>query len=312
MKVALFVLLAFAALLLVSGGYIFVLACVRRKELPWLEEEIKQTAYGKYYDNIRLGDRFLREHNATVVETLSYDGLKLSAHWVPAENPKGTILFAHGYRSSKLVDFSLAFEFYHKQGMNILAPDQRAHGKSEGRLITFGVKESRDMQSWVVYHNCAFGTYPVILSGLSMGASTMLYLADADLPPNVKGIIADCGFTSPYEIIKSVFERVIHLPAAPTLWVTNFFTRIFAGFGLREKDTRNSLKNSKIPVFMIHGTADGFVPCEMTQKGFDACTGEKKLLLAEGAEHGTSFLVQKEKYTAMICDFLKQNVEDIQ
>ncbi len=312
MPVVIFVLLSAVLLLAVSGGYVFLVACVRRKELPWLEEEIKQTAYGKYYDCILQGDRFLREHNAREIYTESYDGLKLFAHWIPAQNPKGTILFAHGYRSSKLVDFSLAFEFYHKQGMNILAPDQRAHGRSEGRLITFGVKESRDMQSWLAYHNANLGNYPVILSGLSMGASTMLYLADRDLPANVKGIIADCGFTSPYEILKSVFQRVVHLPAAPTLWMTNLLTRLVAGFGLKEKDTRVVLRGSKLPVFMVHGTADGFVPCDMTRQGFAVCTGEKELLLAEGADHGVSFLVEREKYTAMIRAFLKRNVEGIQ
>lgn len=140
----------------------------------------------------------------------------------------------------------------------------------------------------------------------------MLYLADADLPGNVKGIIADCGFTSPKEIISSVFHRVISLPAGPVLWVADIFTRIFAGFRLNEKDTRRTLKNSKLPVLMVHGTGDGFVPCEMTQQGYDACTGKKDLLLVEGAEHGVSFLVDREGYTEKVLSFLRENVEGFQ
>ena len=201
---------------------------------------------------------------------------------------------------------------YHALGLNILIPDQRAHGKSEGKFITFGVKESRDMQLWVAYHNKTFGELPLILSGLSMGASTMLYLADADLPKNVKGIIADCGFTSPREIIKSVFQRIIHLPAAPTLWVANLFARLFAGFSLTEKDSRQTLKNSKLPVLLVHGLDDGFVPCEMTKQGYAACTGPKEMLLVEGADHGVSFLVERERYVETVLSFLKKNMEGFQ
>lgn len=313
MELVLYILIAVALLILVSGGYTFVVACLRRKELPWLDEEaIKKTSYGKYYENIVIGDQFLKENPSQEVQIESYDGLKLRGVWVPAENPKGTILLAHGYRSSKLVDFSLAFGMYHALGMNILLPDQRSHGKSEGKYITFGVKESRDMQFWIAFHNQTVGKFPLILSGLSMGASTMLYLADVDLPDNVKGIIADCGFTSPREIIKTVFHRVIHLPAAPTLWVADLFTRLFAGFSLTEKDTRNTLQNSKLPVLLVHGVDDGFVPCEMTRQAYAVCKEPKELLLVEGADHGVSFLTDKERYVGTVTAFLQKYVEGIQ
>ena len=310
MPFVIFVLFSLLLLILVSGGYMFFVACRRRKELPWLvEEEMQKTHYREYYQYILIGADFFKKHNAQEVKIKSYDGLILSGLWVPAENPKGTIILAHGYRSSKFLDFGLALKFYHDWGMNLLVPDQRAHGNSEGKYITFGVRESRDMVSWIRYHNQTHGELPVILSGLSMGASTMLYLADQDLPENVKGIIADCGFTSPKAILSSVFRSVIHLPAGPTLIGAELFARLFAGFSLTEKDTRESLKNSKIPVFMVHGLADDFVPCEMTQEGYAACTGEKELLLVEGAAHGVSFLVDRPRYTAEIVKFLERNIE---
>jgi len=309
MSIVLYILLSLVTLILFSGLYMFLVACVRGKEPGWLDEDqIKKTRYGKYYENICIGHKFLKEHRAQDVYTESYDGLKLHAMWVPAENPRGTILFAHGYRSSKLVDFSLAFNLYYELGMNILVPDQRAHGESQGRLITFGVKESRDMQSWIDYHNEKFGAFPMVLSGLSMGASTMLYLADKDLPANVRGIIADCGFTSPREILKSVYRNMIHLPAEPTLLAAELFARLFGGFGLSQEDTRKSLKNSKLPVLMVHGAADDFVPCEMSKQGFEACTGPKELLLVEGAGHGVSFLADRARYTEMVNQFLDNNL----
>lgn len=309
MDLVLYILLGVFLLILVSGGYVFVMACVRRKELPWLDEEaMKKTSYAPYYKEILIGNSFLEKNVTEEVEIESYDGLKLRGVWVSAENAHGTILLAHGYRSSKISDFSLALGLYHQLGMNILLPDQRSHGKSEGKYITFGVKESRDMLSWIEYHNKTFGEIPLILSGLSMGASTMLFLADADLPENVKGIIADCGFTSPYEIIKSVFRAVVHLPATPALWAADLFARIFAGFHLKEKDSRKILQNSKVPVLLVHGEADGFVPCEMTRQAYAACKEPKELLLVKGADHGVSFLMEQERYVATVEAFLQKYI----
>lgn len=309
MNVVLFVLGALVLLTAVSGVYVFVVACLRRKDLPWLvEEKIKKTPYGKYYDLIVESDFWLKEHGAQDVYTFSDDGLKLHGLWIPVTNAKGTIILVHGYRSTMLVDFGPALNYYHSHGMNILLPEHRCHGKSEGRYITFGVKESKDILLWVKYHNECFGNCPVILSGLSMGASTVLYLADKELPKNVRGIIADCGFTSPKEILSTVFTRVTHLPSAPTLWVTNLLTKLFANFSLSEQDTRLTLQNNRLPIIMIHGMDDDFVPCEMTEEGYAACAGAKQLLLVEGASHGTSFLVAKDRYEDMIQNFLDQYV----
>lgn len=305
------VLLAVALLILISGAYVFVLACVRRKELPWMvEEELKKTSYGKYYQCIVSSDAWLKCNDAQDVYITSKDGLRLHGYWVPADNPRGTILLAHGYRSTMLVDFGIAYPFYHALGFNILVPHQRAHGQSEGKFITFGVKESEDMVCWIEFHNRTFGEHQMVLSGMSMGASTVLFLADQKLPENVKCIIADCGFTSPWAILDKVYRSVVHLPSGPSLLAADLFAKIFANFSLKEKDTRCVLKNAKLPVFMIHGLEDDFVPSNMTRQGYDACAGRKKLLLVEGAGHGVSFLVDKTTYTTQIISFLEETLDN--
>lgn len=306
-----FVLVLIAMLLMTvfSGVYVFVVACIRRKELPWLVEvELQKTPYRKYSKHIQAADRWLTEHNAQDIYITSDDGLKLHGLWVPADNPGGTVLLVHGYRSSPLLDFGLALSHYHARGLNILLPDQRAHGKSEGRVITFGVLESKDMYAWIAYHNKCFGTFPMLLSGLSMGASTVLYLADRDVGVNVKGIIADCGFTSPHEIAACVFRDVTHLWAMPSIVVAELCARLLGHFSLWQCDTRKSLSSARVPVPLVHGKADDFVPCEMTKQGYDACTGPKQLFLVDGAEHGVSFLVEPEKYTQLIDAFLAENI----
>lgn len=307
MPLILFLVISLVLLFIVSGIYVFCIACIRKKELSWLiEDEICKTSYGKFFENIVSAHQWLLEHMAEDVYIKSFDGLKLHGLWVHAPNARGTVLFAHGYRSTLLVDFGLAFEIYYKYGMNLLIPDQRSHGKSEGKYITFGIKESKDMLDWIKFHNQKYGECPIILSGLSMGASTMMYLADRELPSNVKGIIADCGFTSPKEILASVFRKVIRLPAAPTLFFTDLVARLVAGFSITERDTRKILKKNRLPIIMVHGMDDDFVPCSMTEEAYAVCSGPKQLLLVDGADHGVSFLVEKKRYTAMVLKFLDE------
>ena len=312
MALFLFALAAILVLMLISGGYVFFAGCYRRRENPWFDAEaLKSTPYGKFSEHIVAAKQWLDVNGAQQVSILNRDGLNLRGLWVPAENPKGTMLLVHGYRSCVLVDFGLVLDYYHKLGMNLLLPDQRSHGKSEGRFITFGVKESGDILEWLHFHNHTFGNYPVILSGLSMGASTVLYLADKQLPDNVKGIIADCGFTSPKAIISSVFTGVTHFPAVPTIWFTDLFARVFAHFSLSEMDTRVTLAGNRLPIIMVHGTEDTFVPCEMTKEGFTVCTGPKQLLLVDGAGHVVSYLHDRERYTNLVEAFLKSYIDGI-
>ena len=309
MSFLLFILLAILLLVLVSGGYMFWLACGKRADPDWLDEKaVSKTPNAPYYAFMVASDKWLKEHNAQSVFMQAADGVRLHALWIPADNSQGTVLLAHGYRSTMLLDFHLAFSLFHTLGFNILVPEQRTHGESGGKFITFGVKESDDMARWIEYHNGHLSPKPMVLFGMSMGASTMLYLADRVLPENVRGIIADCGFTSPAEILSSVYRKLIHLPPAPTVWAADLFARIFAGFSLYEKDTRKTLASSRLPVLLIHGEEDSFVPCEMSRQGYDACIGEKTLLTVPKAEHGMSFLGDSYGYTAAVLDFLKAQI----
>ena len=311
MLIVLLVMIGCFLLMLASGAYIFCVACCRGKDRKWLDEQaVSNTPYYQYYSQIVAADHWLKANGAQDMFITANDGIRLHGLWVSAQNAKGTVILFHGYRSTFLVDFSMALEFYFNAGYNLLIPDQRAHGESEGKFITFGVKESSDLLKWVDFHNCTFGTAPVILSGLSMGASTVLFAADEALQDNVRGIIADCGFTSPKEILSVVYKRVTHLPPVISMWAVNLFAGIFADFSITEKDTRVTLASSKVPVLMIHGKADGFVPCKMSEDGYQACNGKKKLLLVEGADHGVSFIHDREGYIRSVVAFLEENVDN--
>ena len=303
------ILLCLVAFCFGVGAYTFFVACGRGKEVNWSDDEaVKASPFGKYYTHIREGRAFLQDNNARDVYMINREGLKLHAAWIPAENARGTVIFAHGFRSCGLSDFSLALELYHSLDMNILLLTQRTHSPSEGKFITFGVKESRDVRDWIDYHDANLGQFPILCSGLSMGAATVMYLAGMELPENVRGFVADCGFTSPREIISRVFAQKTHLPFWPFLWAADLCARFFGGFSLNETHTTKTLANNTRPILLVHGLEDDFVPAEMTRRSFEACGGDKQLLLVEGADHGVSFLVAREAYLEKI----HQLVEKVQ
>ena len=302
-------LLALPAAALAGGYWGFQYACKRIPDPDWdSEESLKNSAFAEFAVSIPRGAKWLRDHNAVDVETMSFDGLRLRGKWVPAAEPKATIILFHGYHTHYLNDFAGIFSMYHSIGLNLLVVRQRSHGESEGKYITFGVRERRDVLSWVEFHNRTHGMDNVFLGGMSMGASTLLFAAGEDLPPNVRGISADCGFNSPKDILGKFIRERFHLPPALVLPFVDIWARTLGGFSLTECDTRKCLKNAKVPIIFIHGKADTFVPCNMTQLGYDACTSDKELHLVEGAEHGRSYLYDMEGLTAALVDFFNRNL----
>ncbi len=237
----------------------------------------------------------------------SFDGISLAGSYYNNNNSDTTILLFHGYRSDGKFDFACAVKFYIEQGLNVLVVDQRANGESGGRLITFGIKERRDALSWTEYIDQKYSPKNIFLSGVSMGASTVMMAANLDLPQNVRGIIADCGFTAPPDIIKKVARQAFKINAEPILPMLDFMCKLIGKFSLYETTTTKALAESDIPIFFIHGKKDGFVPCEMTETSYEAARGEKHICLVDEADHGISFLVDTENIKSRISAFIKSH-----
>lgn len=296
------------AIVWAASYYAMSYACRRGKELDFnIDAEIERSHYKKHMDHILFARNWLAEHPHEEICIRSYDGLELVGTFVPAENARATLLMFHGWRSTPLVDFSRALPLYHALGISLLIADQRSHGRSQGRYITYGVRERKDVHSWIAWHNGRFGAdAPLLITGLSMGATTVLMACGQPMPDNVRGVIADCGFTSPNDIIRKVARDM--LPLAPyAVPLLGLQARCFAGFGLKECSTLDALKDFKKPVFLVHGTGDTFVPYEMTQAAHDACSSaDKTLLLVEGAGHGMSFIEDQETYVRLLTDFIER------
>lgn len=242
--------------------------------------------------------------NTERVEIIGSGGLKLVGHIYPTENQKRILIAMHGWRSSWTVDFGMSAEFFHQNGCTMIYPDQRGQGESEGDYLGFGVLERADCLDWINYTVERYGDKnPIYLCGVSMGATTVLMTAGYELPECVKGIIADCGFTSPKDIWQKVMRESFHLKGNIAYAAANYMIQSKAGYSGDDYSTLDALETDKIPVLFIHGEDDGFVPVEMTRKNYEACRAPKMLLTVPGADHAMSYMVQKEEYERTVNKF---------
>jgi len=265
-------------------------------------------------EQIQAGMEWLDTQPHTCEEIRSFDGLTLRAKfYAPPEGiaPR-TIVMAHGYMSAPKLDFSCACAFFRDLGWNLLLIDQRAHGESEGTYITFGAKEQYDVRDWCLFLRERFGAqHRLVLDGISMGCTTVL-LAGAlpDLPDNVRGIIADCGFVTPWDEFVHVMRQDMHLPPFPMLYIVEGICRHRAGFGFRDHSTINAVQQLRVPVLFIHGEQDTFVPPINTLRNYEACCSEKELILVPQAGHGICYLVDTPRCQAALIAFLERAMQD--
>ena len=305
MLMAIFVFVT-AFLLLVLIAFFGMDFAVMRQNRPMtipnkkISESSFDTLYGK---NIDEGKRWVSGLPYSEETIKAYDGTRLCGRFYRNGDSKMTVLLMHGYRSNPMHDFSCAFKFYFDKGFNLCVPDQRAHGQSEGRFITYGIRERFDAKSWMEHINTLVEGGEIYAYGVSMGASTLLMASSLELPENLKGIIADCGFTSPGAIIKKVIKEDMRLPVFPFYFITRLMTRIVAGFDFEEYSAITAVEQAHVPIFMLHGKADCFVPFSMGEEIFEAARGKKQAVWVEGADHGCSFMTDPDTCTNALYGF---------
>lgn len=236
----------------------------------------------------------------------SFDGLRLFGRYYETAKGAPVQMLFHGYRSNAIRDFSGGLQFYLNLGFNVLLVDQRAHGQSEGKSIAFGVLERYDCLEWVKYieKRCG-GDVPIIITGLSMGAATVLMASDLELPKNVVGILADCGYSTPKDIIRKVIKEMRY-PLAPTYFFVRMGGIIYGGFDIEKSSAQMSLKKTDIPVLLVHGEDDRFVPCEMSRQNKSVCKSDCQILTVKNAAHGVSYLVDQDSYCDAVKAFFKR------
>lgn len=246
-----------------------------------------------------------------VTETVSinsFDGTKLIGHVYRAPNAKRFILAMHGWRATWKSDFGLISSFWHENDCSVLYVEQRGQGESDGKYMGFGMLERFDCIEWLRWMNeNGASDFPIYLAGISMGAATVLMASgSSELPENVHGIMADCGFTSAKAIWKHVAENNFRVPYAIFDKDVEALCRRRLNMESDAYSTLDAMKVNTRPILFVHGSGDTFVPVEMTYENYAACTAPKKLLISEGAEHGMSYVESRDEYEKTVKEFWKE------
>ncbi|MGC4378405.1 alpha/beta hydrolase [Fictibacillus sp. Mic-4] len=254
---------------------------------------------------------WLEEMPLKDVSIESDDGLKLHGYYLKAKSPtRKTVIIAHGYNGEAKEMGPYAQFYYEKLGYNVLLPDARGHGRSEGNYIGFGWKERKDYVKWIRYVIQKVGDdSEIVLHGVSMGGATVSMASGENLPKNVKAIVSDCAYTSVDDELSYQMKRMYHLPPIPLVQSTSLLTKIRAGYSFEEASALEQVKKSHTPMLFIHGDADVFVPFKMVYELYNACGSEKELYVVHGAGHGMSHKVDPVGYEKKVTNFLSKYVQ---
>ncbi len=300
-------LISVLAVVLITAFIIFyrIFYSVRKKsteEYPMPDGEI----YEPYYDIMRGWQKEIRALPHRDIEIKSHDGLILRGKYYEYQKGAPIELMFHGYKGRAESDLCGGVMRCFKLGRSVLTVDHRASGDSEGRVITFGVNESRDCEKWVEYIvNNIDKDARIILTGISMGAATVMIAAASELPENVIGVLADCGYTSAKAIIKKVM-REMKLPADLLYPFARLGARLYGGFDPDERSPIDAVKRARVPIIFIHGDTDAFVPYEMSVENYNACVSRKRLVTVKGAGHGLAYPIDPKLYLDEITEFFKE------
>lgn len=240
------------------------------------------------------------------VRITAADGTVLCGRYYHVRDGAPLQIQCHGYRGSALRDFCGGNKLAREMGQNTLVIDQRAHGQSGGRTITFGVRERQDCAAWVRYAAGRFGAQvPIFLSGVSMGAATVLMASGLALDGHVVGVIADCPYSCPRDIIRKVC-RDMKLPVGLAWPFVVLGARLWGGFSPNGASAVEAVRGAKVPILLMHGEDDRFVPCAMSREIAAANPAMVQLETFSGAGHGLSYMVDGERYAALTRTFVEK------
>ena len=306
MTIALSILAALILLVLIGSLICFLMAFYAPRSKPSDPDEVPLPPgkiYEPYHDQLTQWVLDARALPRQDFKIRSFDGLDLWGTYYEYAPGAPIELMFHGYRGAAERDLSGGVQRCFALKRSAFIVDQRCSGRSGGHVITFGIREHRDCLKWVDFMVEHFGPdVKIILTGISMGASTVLTAAGYPLPSNIIGVLADCGFSSPKAIICRTI-REMKLPDKLIYPLVRLGAALYGHFNLEEITSLQTLKRCQVPVIFFHGETDDFVPAYMSRENYDACASRKELVTIPGAGHGLSFPAAPQRYIQALADF---------
>ena len=294
------IIIAAIILLIIAAAYMcfrLTFYSGKRKPLPDGEYDFPEgEIYEEFHSDMMRWQDSVRAMKAENLEIVSFDGLTLRGKYYEHQKGAPIEIMFHGYKGNGIRDLCGAVERCFKLGRNALIVDQRGHGSSDGHIITFGYKERFDCLSWIKFTEVHFGAdQKILITGISMGAATVIMAAGEELPDSVVSILADCPFSSTKGIICKVVGDM-KLPVPIVYPFIRLGAILFAGFDPNKCEPMEAIKRCRKPIIFIHGDSDDYVPCHMSQKMYEICPTQKAIFTAKGAGHGLAFLKDPEGY----------------
>ena len=301
------VIITFVITVLIGASFYFYDVAIQRSDKDFLDDNPDLAVTTD--DTLQIEAEEWAETAAFEEKTItSSDGLKLNGYYLAADGKSAkTAIIAHGYSGQATGMYTYAKFYHEKLGYNVLMPDARGHGYSEGDYIGFGWHERKDYLQWIDYILDRNGEdTEIALHGVSMGGATVLMTSGEDLPDQVKAVVADCGYTSAEGILTYQLKRMYNLPSFPIIPATSFLTKLRAGYSFAEASALEQVKKTNLPILFIHGDEDTFVPVEMVYELYEAAGGDKELYIVHGAEHGNAYDVNPDVYEEKVSSFLSK------
>lgn len=263
--------------------------------------------YDPYRDQMIKWIKEIREMEHRDVSITSHDKLKLCGKYYEYKKGAPIEILFHGYKGCAESDLSGSIYRCYTLGHSALIVDHRASGASEGRVITFGAKESLDCVDWVNFViNNINPDAKIVITGISMGAATVMTASSLPMPKNVVGVIADCGYTSTKEIITKVMNDM-KLPGKLLYPFARLGAILFGGFDPDKQSPIKSMAKCKLPIVFFHGDADDFVPCSMSIDNYNTCIAtDKTLVISPGAGHGLCFLKDMDTFFRVLTEYFSR------
>lgn len=299
-------LLAFIIIALAfAGDFFFGEAVQRGTEVElYEEEEVPVTIALEDEQIIEEAAEWYEEQEFEMASILSYDDLRLEGDFLENEDSSGkAVILAHGFRGNR-EDMKNFVQFYYDQGFDVLIPDARGHGESEGDYIGFGWHDRLDIKQWTQLLIDEENSSDIFLHGVSMGAASVLMTSGEELPAAVKGVIADSAYTSAADILSYQLESIYNLPAFPLIPITSGITELRAGFTFNEASALEQAAKNALSLFIIHGDADELVPASMAEELHEAAGGDNMFWTVPDAGHVKAYTIATQEYQERLKRFI--------
>lgn len=294
--------------IILLGSFYFYNTAILRSEKKFLNNnrDLKSKDINAIW---RADNKWISNQKVEVINLKGYKDANLKAYYIKAEKTtNNTVVLAHGY-SGRAMGMTAFGKFYRESlGFNVIMPDARGHGDSEGDYIGFGYHEREDYRRWINYIVKNKGEDSnIILHGVSMGAATVLMVSGEGNINNVKGIIADCSYTSAKDILSYQMKKIYRVPRFPLIYTSSILCKVRAGYFFSDASPLEAVRRTTKPILFIHGEEDRFVPLDMGHKLYKNCNSNKKrIYIAKGANHGNSYFMDKKEYLKKVKEFLDE------